>query len=124
MSKLIFEEETFKIIGICMEIHRVLGVGFKEPIYKDAMSIEFAKQLVPFERERKFNVEYKGIILPHKFFADFVVYASIILEIKSAPLIIDRFLAQTINYLKASGMRLGLIINFGQPSLTWQRVIF
>jgi GxxExxY protein len=124
MSRIIFEKESYEISGICMEIHRVLGIGFKEPVYKDAMSIEFAKAFIPFEREKKFDIEYKGIILIHKFFADFVAYHSIILEIKVAPFIIDRFVAQTINYLKASGMKLGIIINFGERSLTYKRIIF
>jgi GxxExxY protein len=124
MGKIIYEEESYRIIGICMEIHEMLGLGFKEPVYKDAMSIEFKNALIPFEREKRFNIEYKGIILPHKYFADFVTFGAIILEIKALPFIATRFVAQTINYLKASGIRLGIIINFGEPSLTYKRVVF
>lgn len=107
-----------------MEVHRELGMGFREIIYKDALNIEFLNHSIPFQRERQFAVEYKGIILPHKFFADFVLYDSIILEIKSASGIIDVLVAQTINYLKASGIKLGIIVNFGERSLTYKRIVF
>jgi GxxExxY protein len=107
-----------------MKVHSELGFGFKEPIYKDAMTIGFRKEGIPFQLEKKFNVVYEGITLLHKYYADFVAFNSIILEIKSAPFIINRFVAQTINYLKASGIRLGIIINFGEPSLNFKRVVF
>lgn len=124
MADIILKDESYKIIGICMEVHRELGMGFKEIIYKDALNIEFLNHCLPFQREKQFAVEYKGIILPHKFFADFVLYDSIILEIKSASGIIDVFVAQTINYLKASGIKLGIIVNFGERSLTYKRIVF
>jgi len=81
-------------------------------------------QGVPFVREKQFKIEYKGIVLLHKYYADFIVSDSIILEIKSASFIIDNFIAQTINYLKASGIKLGIIANFGEKSLTYKRVVF
>jgi GxxExxY protein len=124
MSALILPDESFKVIGICMEVHRQFGMGFKEIIYKDALSIEFKNKQIPFIREKKFDVLYKGIVLPHRYFADFVVYDAIILEIKSAPFIADSFIAQTINYLKASGIKLGIIINFGEKSMAYKRVVF
>jgi GxxExxY protein len=107
-----------------MEVHTNLGMGFKEAVYKDAVEIEFRSQGVPFVREKQFKIEYKGIVLPHKYYADFIVSDSIILEIKSASFIIDNFIAQTINYLKASGIKLGIIANFGEKSLTYKRVVF
>ncbi|MBS1655627.1 MAG: GxxExxY protein [Bacteroidetes bacterium] len=124
MFALILPDESFKVIGICMEVHRQLGMGFKEIIYKDALSIEFKNQQIPFRREKKFDVLYKGIVLPHCYFADFVVYDTIILEIKSAPFITNNFIAQTINYLRASGIKLGIIINFGEKPLVYKRVVF
>jgi GxxExxY protein len=107
-----------------MEVHRILGNGFKEVLYKDALEIEFLQKSIPFEREKRFRVEYKGLILPHTYVADFVLYNSIILEVKSANKMNDQFLAQTINYLKASQMKLGIIANFGERSFTFKRVVF
>ena len=124
MADILFKEESYKIIGICMEVHRVLGMGFKEIIYKDALQIEFESHQLPFEREKRFSVEYKGIPLRNKFSADFVLYNNIILEIKSATYIVNNFIDQTTNYLKASGMKLGIIINFGERSLTYKRIVF
>jgi len=124
MGEIIFKEESYKIIGVCMEVHRNLGMGFKEAVYKDALQVEFKTQGMPFLREKQFKIEYKGIILPHKYYADFILFDAIILEVKSTAFIIDSFVAQTINYLKAPGIKLGIIANFGERSLTYKRVIF
>jgi GxxExxY protein len=124
MAEIILKEESYKIIGACMEVHKELGMGFKEIVYKDALQIELETLEIPFERERGYKIQYKGKTLPRKYFADFVVFDSIILEIKATPLIINPFVYQTINYLKASGIKLGIIINFGEKSLTSKRVVF
>ncbi len=83
-----------------MEVHKELGMGFKEIIYKDALEIEFRHNVIPYEREKLFKIEYKGIVLPRKYPADFVIYDQIILEVKSSSMIVNNFVAQTINYLK------------------------
>jgi GxxExxY protein len=124
MTEIILKEESYKIVGACMDVHKNLGTGFKEVIYKDALEIEFKTLKVPFSREKKFKIKYKGLILPHQYFADFVVYDSIILEVKSTPFIVNAFVAQTINYLKASGFKLGIIANFGEKSFSYKRVVF
>src|SRR5688572_10493221 len=108
MAELILKDESYKIIGLCMEVHNQLGVGFKEIIYKDALEIEFRSNEIPFTREKQFKIEYKGIVLPRKYPADFIVYDKIILEVKATSFIVDSFVAQTINYLKASGLQLGI----------------
>lgn len=123
MADIILKEESYKIIGLCMEVHNQLGVGFKEIIYKDALEIEFKTQ-IPFTREKQFKIEYKGIILPRRYPADFIVYEKIILEVKATSFLIDSFVAQTINYLKASGLQLGVVANFGEKSFTSKRVVF
>lgn len=115
---------THKIIGKCMEIHRTLGKGFLEIVYKDALEIELTSNKIQFQREVKYDVVYKGQILPHSFFADFVINDEIIVEIKSREQIDDATLSQTINYLKVSGNRIGLIVNFGKDSLEFKRVIY
>ncbi|MFC0775869.1 GxxExxY protein [Terrimonas alba] len=98
--------------------------GFKEIVYKDALGIEFTELEIPHQREKPFTIAYKGKILPRKYFADFVVFDSIILEVKAAPIIVNPFVYQTINYLKASGIKPGIIVNFGEKSLTYKRVVF
>lgn len=124
MSNIILKEESYKIVGICMEVHRELGMGFREIVYKDALELEFQNKNIPYRRERRFEISYKGIILPHAYFADFIVYDSIILEVKSTHLIIGGFIKQTINYLKASGLQVGIIANFGGRSFESKRVVF
>jgi GxxExxY protein len=123
MVELIYKEEAFKIIGCCMEVHRELGKGHDEVIYKDALEIEFQRLEIPFKRELEFKLSYKGVILPHKYFADFVVLDKIILEAKAIESLTDSHVKQTLNYLAASKLKLGLLVNFGADSLTYKRVV-
>ena len=116
MSGIILKEESYQLIGICMEIHRELGMGFKEIVYKDALEYEFKLKKIKFIREKEFKIQYKDIILPHRYYADFIIYDSIILEVKASYMIVNNFVTQTINYLKASGLQLGIIANFGEKS--------
>ena len=123
MMELYRKEEYYNIVGICMEVHRILGGGLLEIIYKDALEYEFRKNNIPFEREKKYDIKYKDIVLAHKFFADFVVYDEIILEVKASKEIIDEHTAQTINYLKLADSDLGIIVNFNKKSLQHKRII-
>ena len=117
------KEEYFKVVGICMEVHRILGGGLLEIVYKDALEYEFRKHNISFQREKEYNIKYKDIVLAHKFYADFIVYDEIILEIKASKDIIDEHIAQTINYLKLADSDLGIIVNFNKKSLEHKRVI-
>ncbi|MDF2832700.1 GxxExxY protein [Chryseobacterium indoltheticum] len=119
----IYKEESYEIIGICMEIHNYLGHGFSEIVYKDALEIEFRKAGIFYEREKEYEVVYKGIILPHKFYADFVISEKIILEIKGKSQIAEVDLAQAINYLKVSENKLAIIVNFGESKLNYKRIV-
>lgn len=123
MDKIIYKEESYKIIGKCLEVHNNLGAGFLEIVYKDALEFEFQRANIPYEREKKYEVNYKGVILPHKFYADFVVYDKIILEVKGVSGISEEFVAQAINYLKVSGNQLAIIVNFGELKLNYKRVV-
>src|SRR4030095_15320489 len=123
-QNLIYKEEAFTIIGKCMEVHRILGHGFLEIVYKDALELEFKDSNISFSRESKFEVPYKKWILPHQYFADFAVYDRIILEIKSMDGLHDDLIARTINYLKVSGYQLGLLVNFGKRSLEYKRIVY
>lgn len=117
------QEETYKIIGIAMEIHSVLGKGFSEIVYKDAIEYEFKKNNIFYEREKEYLVNYKDFILPHKFYADFVVYDKIILEVKSKRGIIEEHNSQVLNYLAISKLEVGLLINFHEKSLDYKRIV-
>ncbi len=123
MAEIIFKEESIKVVGVCMEIHKTLGMGLKEINYKDAMEIEFRENNIPFKREKRYQVYYKDKPLSNPYVADFLVYESIIIEVKSATAIIDAHVAQTISYLNVSRSKLGIIINFGERSLSWKRVV-
>lgn len=116
------KNETYKLIGIAMEVHRHLGYGFSEVVYKDALTEEFNRNKISFEREKKYEIEYRGIILPHYYFADFVIENKIILEIKAQAGIHEEAVPQVLNYLAASKLGIGLILNFGEGSLRYKRV--
>lgn len=120
---IIQKDEYYKIIGLCMEVHRTLGGGLLEIVYKDALEYEFRQNEIPFEREKEYCIEYKDIVLPHKFYADFVVYDDIILEIKACGAVVDAHIAQTLNYVKLIKGRIGIIANFNSRSLEHKRVI-
>lgn len=119
-----FQEETYRIIGKCMEVHKYFGgKGFSEVVYKDALEHEFKIASIFYEREKKYEISYKGIILPHYYFADFVVFGNVMLEVKSQREIIDEHHQQTLNYLAVSKLKIGLIVNFGEESLKFKRLI-
>ncbi len=120
---LIYKDESYKIIGLCMEVHRNLGKGFLEIVYKDALEYELKKAGIPYEREKEYSVNYKEVVLPHTFFSDFVISGKIILEAKGIKNLKDEHLAQTLNYLKVSKNKLGLLVNFGELSLNYKRVV-
>ena len=120
---IIHKEESYQIIGICMEGHNNLGAGFSEIVYKDALELEFKNAKIEYSREKEYTVNYKGIILSHKFYADFVIFDKIILEVKGKNKIADEDIAQCINYLKVSGNNLALLVNFGEPKLNYKRIV-
>ena len=119
---LIFEEETKKILNACMEVHKELGSGFLEAVYQEALSIEFDNQGIPYEREKLLPVIYKGRQLEKEYYADFVCFEKIILELKSVSILTTAHKAQVINYLRASNNQIGLLVNFGCNSLKWERI--
>ena len=122
MTDLLFKKESYKIIGKCFQVHNNLGPGFLEIVYKDALEYEFLQAGIFYSREVEYKVNYKGIILPHKFFADFVVFNKIILEVKGIEGLAKEHVAQTINYLKATGLHVAVLVNFGNPKLEYRRL--
>lgn len=116
-------EEYYKIIGLCMEVHKVLGGGLLEAVYKEALEIEFKNHGIPYEREKEFKIYYKETLLKKRFYTDFVVCNDIILEVKATKLIIDENIVQTLNYLAITKNKLGIIANFSTKSLQQKRLV-
>lgn len=123
MSQILYKEESYSILGVLFDVYNHLGSGFLEIVYKNALAIELKNRNIPFEREKEYEVRYKDIILPHKFYADFVVFDKIILEIKSVENIHDKYVARCLNYLKVSGCKLAIIANFHRDLLDHRRII-
>ncbi|MBC8321338.1 MAG: GxxExxY protein [Bacteroidetes bacterium] len=121
--KLLFKEESYEIIGAAMEVHRELGSGFLESVYHEALAIELDNKEIPFDFEEKLEVNYKGQALSKYYIADFVCYGKIIIEIKAINELSGVHESQVINYLKATGYKLGLLINFGAESLEYKRIV-
>jgi len=124
MEEYIFKDETYKIIGACMEVHKTLGNGFLEAVYQEALEEEFKLQNIPFEREKKISISYKDRMLHKYYIADFVCYNQIIVELKALSTLTSEHEAQILNYLKATEYNIGLLINFGEKSLQYKRKIF
>lgn len=121
----VLQDETEKIIGLAIEVHKILGPGFLEIVYKDALEYELNVNDYLFVREYEYKVPYKQIILKHKFYADFVVFNKVIVEIKAKHGgIAEEDLAQAINYLKVSGCKVGLVLNFASSKLQIKRVVY
>ena len=123
MENFYIKDETYKIIGLCMEVHKILGRGHSKNTYADALEYEFKMNRIPYEREKKYNIEYKDIILPRYYFSDFTVFGEIILELKAIENLSSSEIKQVLNYLAASKNKIGLLINFGEDSLKYKRII-
>jgi len=106
-----------------MEVHRGLGRGHDEVVYKDALVVELSRAGILFAREKKYEITYKGVLLAHPYYADFVIWDKIIFEAKAVEKLIDSHVKQVLNYLAAAKLRLGLLVNFGGDSLEWKRVV-
>jgi len=123
MSELLYKEEVFKLVGFCMEVHRELGKGQDEVLYKDALVVELQCAKIHFARELDYEVTYKGMVLPHHYRADFIVWNKILFEAKAVERLTEAHVKQVLNYLAVSKLELGLLVNFGGDSLEWKRVI-
>lgn len=120
MAEIIHKELSYAIIGAAMEVHRILGPGFLESVYEEALAHEFDLRGIPYERQAKLAVRYKGIIAG-EFRADFLVDGKVVVELKATKALTDGDEAQLLNYLKGTGYRVGLLLNFGSSSLEQKR---
>ena len=117
------DPRTYAIIGAAMEVHRNLGCGFLESVYQEAFTIELMERQIPFRREVELSIRYKGRILERTFRADFVCFDSVIVELKVAAALTGADDAQVLNYLKSTGLEVGVLLNFGVPSLQHKRLV-
>ncbi len=113
MTRLLLEQETYAVTGAAIELHRTLGSGFLENVYQEAMQLELTARSIPFEAEVPLNINYKGQSLTQKYYADLICFGQIIVELKALNQLSGTEDAQLLNYLKATGLRVGLLFNFG-----------
>jgi len=123
MVELIYERETYAVIGEAMEVHNVLGCGFLEAIYQESLEMEFVNRGISYKAQKELPVFYKGRKLNKIYAADFVVFDKIIVEIKALDQLTSRETAQLMNYLKATGSEVGLLLYFGAEKLIWDRKV-
>ena len=119
---MLYKDETEKILKACINVHNELGNSFLEPVYQEALAIEFNLQGIPYKKEVKLEITYKGHKLDKEYYADFICYDSIIVELKAVARLVNSHKAQVINYLSAINKNVGLLVNFGESSLKWQRI--
>jgi GxxExxY protein len=123
-TDLLFKEESYKIVGACFEVYREKGCGFLEPVYQECLEIELRLQGIPFMAQKPLALEYKGSPLHSKYEPDFICYERIILELKAVKDLTDEHRAQVLNYLKATGLKLGLLVNLGHyPGAQVERIV-
>lgn len=124
MPELLFKHEVYEIAGAAMDVYHQLGAGFLEPVYQESLAIELTRRKIPFQREKAFAIFYKGDELNKKYVADFVCFGSIVVELKAIPRITNIEIAQLINYLKVTRLRVGMLVNFGsRPRMEWKRFV-
>lgn len=118
------DDRTYQIIGAALEVHKHLGGGFLEVVYGDALEIEFQERGIPYQREKELQIYYKDRVLPHYYKADFICFDSIVVELKAVENLTVESQAQVLNYLAATGCKVGLLLNFGRRSLEKRRFVF
>ena len=124
MTELLLKDEVFANVGAAIEVHRELGPGFLEAVYQEALAIELRERGIQFEAQKPLRISYKGKTLNKEYFADLVCYGQIIVELKALDRLTGNEEAQILNYLKATGLRVGVIINFGSHGkLEWKRFV-
>jgi GxxExxY protein len=124
MKDLIYADECYKIVGACFEVYKDKGSGFLEAVFQECLDLEFGFQKIPFIAQRPLSLTYKGHPLKQRYVADFVCYDKVIIELKAVEKLADEHRSQLLNYLNATGHRLGLLINFGHhPGLEWERMV-
>ena len=122
--EVIYKDESYRIMGACFEVYKVMGCGFVEPVYQECLELELMIQDLPFKPQAELSLSYKGHSLKSKYIPDFILFDKIVLEIKAVKELADEHRAQVHNDLKATGYRLGLLVNFGHyPKVEYERIV-
>jgi GxxExxY protein len=122
--ELLYKDESYAIIGACFEVYKEKGNGFVEPVYQECLELELTAQKILYTAQGALRLTYKGTELRQRYIPDFLCFDKIILEIKAVKQLTDEHRAQVLNYLKATGLRLGLLVNFGHyPKVEYERII-
>jgi len=125
MMELILKDEVFAVVGTAMEVYNELGSGFLEAVYQEAMEIELLNRHIPFESQKKLQIQYKDKKLNKEYVADLICYNSVLIELKAVEKLSGKEESQIINYLKATGIKVGVLINFGSKNkLEWKRFVY
>lgn len=123
-DELLFREETYRLVGACLAVHKDKGNGYAEPVYQDALEIELELSGIPFDAQRSYQILYRGRPLRHTYTPDLLCFQTILVELKAAKCLTDEHRAQVLNCLKVTGLQLGLLVNFGShPRLEWERIV-
>ena len=124
MAKLLCKDEVYAVVGAAMEVYNELGAGFLEPVYQEALEIELTERGVPFEAQKELRIRYKGRLLKKTYQVDMIVFGKVIVELKALDHLTSREESQVLNYLNATGLEVGLLINFGaEGKLEWKRLV-
>lgn len=124
MNDLILKEECYRIVGACFEVYKEKGCGFLEEVYQECLSLEMEDQEIPFDEQREHILNYKGKLLKKTYRSDFYCFDQVIVEIKAVDQLVDEHRLQVLNYLNATGAKLGVLVNFGHsPQLEWERLV-
>ena len=123
MAEIIYKDDSYRIIGSCLKVFNKLGSGFLESVYQEALEIQFKQDKIPFVKEKKLRIQFDDIQLDKFFKADYVCFDNIIVELKATPFIHKNDIAQVLNYLRATDIRLGILVNFGEKSLAYKRIL-
>jgi GxxExxY protein len=122
--ELLYKDEAYAIVGACFEVYNDKGCGFLEPVYQECLELELGFRGIPFQPQAELQLSYKGRVLKQRYYPDFLCFGKIVVEIKAVSALTDEHRAQVHNYLKATGLRLALLVNFGQPGkLQYERII-
>ena len=120
----IFKNETYQIMGACFSVYKEKGHGFVEPVYQDCLEIELGHLDIPFDPQRNYPLHHRGVQLKHSYTPDLLCYDQVIVELKAVKSLTDEHRAQVLNYLKVTGLQIGLLVNFGAfQKVEWERII-
>jgi len=124
MKEIIYADECYRIIGACFEVYREKGCGFLEGVFQECIELELGLQGIPYISQASLPLSYKGALLKSRYVADLICFGKVIVELKAGEKLADEHRAQLLNYLNATGHRLGLLVNFGHhPKLQWERMV-